>query len=164
MATQASDLISGGLNKAAGTAGFGTVAASAPSNLGVLIGKLLSAVLGILGLALVVLLIYGGILYLTAAGNEENVKKAKRTIMNAVIGIVIVASSYALASFVVSQLQRAGREEIELTSQELAEICALDPTSSACPQGAGTSGSGTSGGGGTPCPPGQTFVNGACSF
>lgn len=136
-ANQASGLISEGLSKAAGTAGFGFSA----TPIGVLIGKLLSAVLGLMGLALVVLLIYGGILYLTAAGNQDQVKKAKSAIINAVIGITIVAASYAIATFVVAQLQHAGREELELSPQELADICALDPTSSACPE-APTTGAG----------------------
>lgn len=56
--------------------------------------------LGILGLVAVSFLIYGGFLWLTAAGNEERIEKAKRVIVNAVIGLVIVLVSWAIVLYV----------------------------------------------------------------
>lgn len=56
--------------------------------------------LGILGLVAVSFLIYGGFLWLTAAGNEERIEKAKRVIVNAVIGLVIVLLSWAIVLYV----------------------------------------------------------------
>ncbi len=60
----------------------------------------ISWVLGFFGLISVIMIIYGGFRYLTAAGNEENVDKAKDIIRQAVIGMVIVMLSYALMAFV----------------------------------------------------------------
>ena len=57
-------------------------------------------VLGILGLVAVSFLIYGGVLWMTAAGNEERIEKAKRVIINAVIGLVIVLVSWAIVLYV----------------------------------------------------------------
>lgn len=53
-------------------------------------------VLGFLGLVAMVIIIYGGFLYVSAAGNEEQTNKAKKSIIYAVVGILIILGSYAL--------------------------------------------------------------------
>lgn len=58
-------------------------------------------VLGFLGLAAVVVVIYGGILYVTAAGEQERADKGKKSVMYAMIGIVIILASYALVNTVI---------------------------------------------------------------
>ncbi len=55
-------------------------------------------VLGFLGLVAVIVIVYAGILYVTAAGNEDNTGKAKNAIKYAVIGIILIASSYAIVN------------------------------------------------------------------
>jgi hypothetical protein len=92
----------GGLD-VAGQRAYGASATPAPT----LVGNLISALLGLSGLILVGLLIYGGILYMTAQGDMDRVKQAKKTMVNAVIGIVIVVASYAAASFIIAQLTSA---------------------------------------------------------
>ncbi|MFC1599933.1 hypothetical protein ACFL3T_02810 [Patescibacteria group bacterium] len=57
--------------------------------------------LGFLGLIAVIMVIYGGITYVTAAGNQESIDKGKKVIMYAVIGIVIVLISFALINTVI---------------------------------------------------------------
>lgn len=54
--------------------------------------------LGFLGLLAVIMVIYGGFLYVSSAGNEENVKKAKQILLYAVLGIVIILISFALVN------------------------------------------------------------------
>lgn len=61
--------------------------------------------LGFLGLVSVIMLIYGGYQYLTAGGNEESLEKAKKIIKNALVGLVIVLLSYAIALFVFTLVQ-----------------------------------------------------------
>lgn len=56
--------------------------------------------LGFLSLLAVSYLIYGGVVWMTAAGNEQRVEKAKRIILQALIGIVIVLLSWAIVLFV----------------------------------------------------------------
>ncbi|HKM40514.1 MAG: Mbov_0395 family pilin-like conjugal transfer protein [Patescibacteria group bacterium] len=68
------------------------------------VAMVIQAVLGFLGIIFVVLMIIGGIQWMTAEGNEESVKKAKNRIKNAVIGLVIVVLSYAISVFVISTL------------------------------------------------------------
>ncbi|MBU0981705.1 pilin [Patescibacteria group bacterium] len=57
---------------------------------------ILNFFLGFLGFVATVMVIYGGVLYVTSAGNEENVQKAKKILMYAVVGIVIILISFAL--------------------------------------------------------------------
>jgi|GEM_PF-762591 len=64
------------------------------------IKKIVTAVLGIIGLIAVLYLIYGGVLYLTSGGNEEQVGKAKNVILYAIIGVIIIVLSYAIVSWV----------------------------------------------------------------
>ena len=64
------------------------------------IGAVLGAILSFVGVIFLVLMIYGGILWMTTAGNEEQTGKAKKIIASAVIGLVIVASAYAVTTLV----------------------------------------------------------------
>lgn len=65
------------------------------------IGTAIAAVLGILGVIFLVLTIYAGLLWMTAGGNTDNVKKAKAILTNSVIGLIIVLSSYAITTTVI---------------------------------------------------------------
>ena len=52
-----------------------------------------------------IILIIGGIRYLTAYGNEEQQTAARNTIMWAIIGLIIAILSYAIVSIIVSIIQ-----------------------------------------------------------
>lgn len=56
--------------------------------------------LGFLGLLSVIMIIYGGFMYVTAGGAPEGVDKAKKIIMYAVIGIIIILLSFAIVNTV----------------------------------------------------------------
>jgi len=64
-----------------------------------------TVVLGIVGGVAVLVLIIGGFQYITAAGNPDQVGKAKSTIMYAIVGLVICILSYVIVSFVVSSIK-----------------------------------------------------------
>lgn len=70
----------------------------------VLVGTVVGAALSMVGIIFFILVVYGGILWMTARGNEEQTKKALQTIIAASIGIVIVLSSYAITSFVLDSV------------------------------------------------------------
>jgi len=70
----------------------------------VLIGKFIKLLLTLVGSIFLVLVIYGGFLWMTAGGNEEQVTKAKNMIKSATIGLAIILSAYAITYFVVSKL------------------------------------------------------------
>ena len=65
---------------------------------------IINVVLGVLGLLAVVIIIYGGFMYTTSAGDASKIKKAKDTIMYGVIGLVIALLAYAIVNFVLSSV------------------------------------------------------------
>lgn len=69
-----------------------------------LIGRMLAPVLGLIGVLFVILMIYAGFLWMTAGGNQEQIKKAKGLMVNAVIGTIIVFASYAIANFIIGAI------------------------------------------------------------
>lgn len=69
-----------------------------------LIGNIIKVVMGLLGLYLFYILIIGGYEYMTSGGETEKVKKAKKSIAYAIIGIMIIVLSYAITSFVINKI------------------------------------------------------------
>ena len=92
--------IRGGVDAAGGPAGF---TPDSPGAL-VIIGTIIAVALSLVGVVLLVLLLYAGFLWMTAGGNEEKVQEARRIIVNAIIGLVITASAYAISDFVLKQI------------------------------------------------------------
>lgn len=62
--------------------------------------RIINYVLGFLGLIAVAMIIYGGVSYVTAAGEQSKVDNAKKVILYAIVGLVIVILSYAIVSTV----------------------------------------------------------------
>ena len=62
-----------------------------------------------LGLVCVIMIIYGGFLYITAAGEEDKAKKGRTIILYCVIGIAIIAASYAIVNTVLGGVTAAGQ-------------------------------------------------------
>ncbi len=58
------------------------------------------------GIIFFIVIFYGGFLWMTAHGNEEQVKKAQNAIIGACIGIMIVIASYAITNFVMTKVVR----------------------------------------------------------
>lgn len=55
------------------------------------------------GVAFFILMVYGGFMWMTDRGNEEQVKKARDTVIAATIGLFVVLGAYALTTFVVDR-------------------------------------------------------------
>lgn len=51
-----------------------------------------------LGLIAVIMIIYGGFLYVSAAGKEDKIESAKKIIMYSIIGILIILLSFAIVN------------------------------------------------------------------
>ena len=66
--------------------------------------KLINAALSIVGIVALIYFIYGGYLWMTAGGNEENVTKAKDILRAAAIGMAIILASLAIVTFLVGVL------------------------------------------------------------
>jgi cytochrome bd-type quinol oxidase subunit 2 len=73
------------------------------SNLNTLIAKIVNIFSVIVGVAAVIMIIYGGFKYITSGGDSGNVSGAKNTILYAIIGLVIVALAQFVVKFVLTQ-------------------------------------------------------------
>jgi hypothetical protein len=71
------------------------------------ITKVIKIGLSLLGLIAVVIILAGGFKWMTAGGNEDKVGEAKKMIISGVIGLAIILSSFAIASFVIGSLSDA---------------------------------------------------------
>lgn len=69
-----------------------------------LIGNLIKAALGIVGIVFFVLMLYAGFLWMTAQGKADQIGKAKSMIIQAIIGLVIIFGAYTITNFVVNTL------------------------------------------------------------
>jgi hypothetical protein len=63
--------------------------------------NLLSAVVGIVA---VIMIIFGGLRYITSGGNDSSVTSAKNTILYAIIGLIIVALAQVLVRFTLNKV------------------------------------------------------------
>ena len=93
-----------GFNSVANVA---TNAGYSPSNdltLDQRISSIVATFLSLLGVIFMILMIYGGYNWMTAAGDEQKVEKAKDTIRAAVIGLIIVIAAYGISVFVISRV------------------------------------------------------------
>jgi hypothetical protein len=66
-------------------------------NLLVVIGNIVKFVLSFLAIVFVILIIYSGFKWMTAGGDSKKVDEAKSVMKNAIIGLIIVMCSYAIA-------------------------------------------------------------------
>jgi hypothetical protein len=82
----------------------GTTADLGSADLMTIIGKIIAVVLSVLGVIFLILLIYAGAIWMTAGGDGKKVDKAKSILINAVVGLVLTISAYAISTFVLNLL------------------------------------------------------------
>lgn len=75
-----------------------------------LLMRIIQILLAVAGLIAVVFLIVGGFRYITAGGNEESAESGKKTIINAIIGIVIIILSFVIVRVISNALLNRGGE------------------------------------------------------
>ena len=88
--------------------GYGTNIYGTDKPLSEQITSIIQWVLGFLALVAVIMIIYGGFIWLTAAGNEERVGQAKKIISAAINGLVIILLAWAITWFVTSGILAGG--------------------------------------------------------
>lgn len=102
MAQSLGDLSNMGLNAFAENTNLGT-------NIELIgtIARIINILLGFLGVLAVVLVLWGGFKWMTAAGDEGKIGDAKKLMGGGVVGLVIILVAYAITAFVVNQLIQA---------------------------------------------------------
>lgn len=71
-----------------------------------LIGKVINGVLSVVGSLALVMFIYGGFTWMLAAGNTEKVKKGRDILIWAALGLVIIFTSYAMVTYVITTISK----------------------------------------------------------
>lgn len=73
----------------------------------VVVGQIIQTALSIVGVLFVLLLVYGGFLWMTAetGAGRNQIDKAKKVFIMATVGLLIIAAAYAITSFVVSTIE-----------------------------------------------------------
>lgn len=98
------------VSSATGTAPAGLTSPTKPTGLpgdsgdtiSTTVGYYINVFLGIVGIVAVAFLIYGGFLYITSGGNEEQAESGKKVIQNSIIGIIIIILSYAIVTVIIN--------------------------------------------------------------
>lgn len=67
------------------------------------IAKVIRIVLGFLGIIAVSLILYAGWMWMSSQGNEEKITAAKKILKNAIIGLAIILSAFAIVSFIINR-------------------------------------------------------------
>lgn len=73
-----------------------------------IVRTIINIFLGLIALAAVVYIIIAGVRYVISSGESTEQEKAKKGIMYAVIGLVVIGLSAAVVNFVVSAIQGPG--------------------------------------------------------
>lgn len=97
----------------------------------VTIANIIRVMLGLLGVVAVAVIIYGGVVWMTAQGIPEKIEKAKKILIGATIGLVIVLSAFAITSFILNQLLQAVGPVTPAVCGN--GICELGENTSNCP-------------------------------
>ncbi len=66
----------------------------------ILFQNVVTAVLGLAGIVLFIMLLVGGLKYLTSGGDPKAVEEAKKTLTYAIGGIILIVLSYLILVFI----------------------------------------------------------------
>lgn len=77
-----------------------------PQDVRITIAKIINVALTFIGVIFFALTIYAGFQYMTAAGNQEQSKKALSLLKNAIIGLLIVLMAWAITRYSIQILSK----------------------------------------------------------
>ena len=87
--------------------GYGAATTLGQQDVRTTIARIINVALGLLGIVAVVIILVGGFEWMTAGGSEEKTGSAKKRITAGIIGLAIILSAYAIATFVIRSLSQA---------------------------------------------------------
>ena len=70
-----------------------------------IIKRIINVVMGFLGMLAILIILFAGFKWMTAAGNKENMEAAAKMLRDGVIGLIIIFSAWTLAWFVVNTIK-----------------------------------------------------------
>lgn len=83
------------------------VGTSKPKTISEVVASVIQYALSFLGVIFLALLIYAGFLWMSAAGDQDKITKAKDILQSSVVGLIIILSSYTITYFVLQNLTKA---------------------------------------------------------
>lgn len=72
-----------------------------------IVGSLINSGLGFVGVIAVIIVIWAGFKWMTSGGRDDKVTDAKKTLINLVIGLVIMFTAYSVINFVIKSISNA---------------------------------------------------------
>jgi hypothetical protein len=78
------------------------------SDLRVVLVNIVRYFLGFVGIIAVAVILYAGFLWMTSAGRPDQLIKAKRTLLNGVVGLIITLAAFAIVTFIVNLFDGGG--------------------------------------------------------
>lgn len=69
-----------------------------------LTNTIIKTIFYLVGTIFLILMVYGGFVWLKASGKEDDINKAKKIITTSIIGMVIILASYAITNFALSRV------------------------------------------------------------
>jgi hypothetical protein len=75
----------------------------------IVIGNVIRAALGVSGSIALLMITWGGFLWLTSMGNSERVERGKNTVIWSTLGLVLIFGAYAITSYIVNSIASGGK-------------------------------------------------------
>ena len=72
----------------------------------VLIGQVIKIGMSIIGSVALLMFVAGGIMWMTARGNAEQMAKAAKTLAWSALGVVVILASYGIVKFIFGAIER----------------------------------------------------------
>lgn len=82
------------------------------------IQNIINIILGILGVVCFVIIVIGGVQYMTSTGEAAKTQKAKNTILYAVIGLIICALAGVITNFTINIIEQNNKNQAKTTCPE----------------------------------------------
>lgn len=96
-------------------------------------GALIGVAFSVIGIVFLGLALYAGYKWMTAAGNEKDVTKARDTLINASIGVVLMVAAYAITNFMFTNVITTLMGNAPAAATPAAEAPAADTTAASAP-------------------------------
>lgn len=88
--------------------GYATATGLSSQDIRVTIANIIRIALGLIGVVSLVIVLYGGFVWMTSGGNEEKINEAKKIMVNWGIGLAIILLAFAIVTFIMRLLGIGG--------------------------------------------------------
>lgn len=83
---------------------FGDALGSSGTDIRFIIARVIQIALSFLGIIAISLTLYAGFIWMTSGGDEDKIDRAKSTLRNSIIGLLIILSSWAITTYFISKI------------------------------------------------------------